>query len=102
MASIDDKWEIDKLDGRNWTTWKFQMQHLLMAKDVWDHVQETAPDPGEDAAAQVRHDRAQQKAMATLVVGIHSKLIYLMTSCTTPKDVWDTLRGQFERKTFCE
>ena len=100
MASIDDKWEIDKLDGRNWTTWKFQMQHLLMAKDVWDHVQGTAPDPGEDAAAQVRHDKAQQKAMATLVVGIHSKLIYLVTSCTTPKDVWDTLRGQFERNTF--
>jgi len=32
-------------------TWKFQMQHLLMAKDVMDHVTDTVPDPGEDAAA---------------------------------------------------
>jgi len=102
MASIGDKWEIDKLDGTNWSTWKFQMQHLLMAKDVWDHVNGTAEDPGEvaEAAVRTRYEKAKQKAMATLVVGIHSKLIYLVTSCTTPQDVWDTLRGQFERNTF--
>ena len=99
MASIGDKW-IDKLDGTNWTTWKFQMQHLLMAKEVWEQVTGTVPDPGEDAAARTRYDKAKQKAMATLVVGIHAKLIYLVTSCVTPKEVWDTLKGQFERNTF--
>ena len=70
------------------------MQHLLMAKDVWDHVNGTAEDPGEvaEAAVRTRYEKAKQKAMATLVVGIHSKLIYLVTSCTTPQDVWDTLK----------
>lgn len=102
MATLGEKWDIDKLDGSNWSTWKFQMQHLLMAKEVWDHVDGTAVDPGDDAeaAARLRYAKAKQKAMATLVVGIHSKLIYLVTSCTTPKDVWDTLKGQFERNTF--
>ena len=102
MATLGEKWDIDKLDGSNWSTWKFQMQHLLTAKEVWDHVDGTAVDPGDDAeaAARLRYAKAKQKAMATLVVGIHSKLIYLVTSCTTPKDVWDTLKGQFERNTF--
>ena len=57
--------------------------------------------PGEaDAAALARHNKAQQKAMATLVMGISSSQIYLVTSCTTPKDVWDTLKAQFERNTL--
>ena len=42
MAGVGEKWEVEKLDGSNWPTWKFQMKHLLMAKDVWDHVDGTA------------------------------------------------------------
>ena len=29
---------IDKLDGKNWSTWKFQMKHLLLAKGLWGLV----------------------------------------------------------------
>ncbi len=28
---MEEKWSIDRLDGTNWTTWKFQMRHLLLA-----------------------------------------------------------------------
>eukprot|EP00795_Rhopilema_esculentum_P015808 gene15808-biopygen5218 len=38
--------------------------------------------------------------MATLVMGIQSNLIYLVTSCETPKDLWDTLKAYFERDTI--
>ena len=32
----DERWIIEKLDGEaNWSTWKFQMKHLLLAKDLW-------------------------------------------------------------------
>ena len=37
MAEVD-KWSIDKLDSSNWTTWKFQMKHLLLAKGLWGIV----------------------------------------------------------------
>ena len=100
MAGIGDKWEIDKLNESNWSTWKFQMKHLLIAKEVWEHVDGTVQPPGEDAAAPARHVKAQQKAMATLVMGINPNLIYLVTSCNAPKEVWDTLKAQFERNTL--
>ena len=100
MAGISDKWEIEKLDRSNWPTWSFQMKHLLMAKEVWEHVDGTAPSPGNDLSAQASYEKTKQKAMATLVMGIKANLIYLVTSCTTPKDVWDTLRAQFERNTM--
>ena len=76
------------------------MKHLLMAKEVWEHVDSTVQPPGDDAAAQARHNKAQQKAMATLVMGINSKLIYLVTSSATPKDLWDTVKAHFERNTM--
>ena len=37
-TSVDEKWTIDKLDSSNWTTWKFQMHHLLLAKGLWELV----------------------------------------------------------------
>ena len=40
-TGADEKWVIDKLDGPNWTTWKFQMKHLLLAKGLWGVVDGT-------------------------------------------------------------
>ena len=39
--AVDKKWSIDKLESSNWATWKFQMQHLLLAKELWGHVDGT-------------------------------------------------------------
>ena len=35
---VKKKWSIDKLDDSNWSTWKFQMRHLLLAKELWKYV----------------------------------------------------------------
>ena len=40
-TSVDEKWTIDKLDSSNWTTWKFQTRHLLLAKGLWELVDGT-------------------------------------------------------------
>ena len=101
MAGIGEKFEIEKLNRSNWPTWKFQMMHLFMARELWEYVEGTALSPESDSnGAQARYEKDKQKAMATLVMGIQSNLIYLVTSCTTPKDFWDTLKAQFERNTL--
>jgi len=41
MAGFDEKWSVEKPDGSNWTTWKFQMKHLLLAKGLWGLVDGT-------------------------------------------------------------
>lgn len=40
-GTVEEKWSIDKLDGSNWQTWKFQMRHLLLAKGLWGLVDGT-------------------------------------------------------------
>jgi hypothetical protein len=62
MAGIDDKWSIEKLDGSNWTTWKFQMKHLLMAKGLWKVVDgtETVPDAADAAVVAKYHQKVER------------------------------------------
>ena len=37
----EEKWTIDKLDGTNWSTWKFHMRHMLLLKGLWGIVDGT-------------------------------------------------------------
>ena len=39
---MKEKWTLEKLDGYNWITWKFQLCHLLMAKGLWKFVDGSA------------------------------------------------------------
>ena len=100
-AGADEKWTIDKLDGTNWTTWKFQMKHLLLAKELWGIVDGTER-LAEDAEADARaaFGRRSQKAFSVLVLAINSSQLYLVTSSETPSAAWTALRNHFERDTL--
>ena len=99
--AAEEKWCIDKLDGSNWMTWKFQVRHLLLAKGLWGVVDgsETLP---EDSSAQVHaeFEKKEQKALSTIALAVSTPQLYLITSCEKPKDAWDALRNHFERKTL--
>ena len=92
---------IEKLNGDNWTTWKFQMEHLLKGKGFWDHVAENTEPPG-IANMQARQEflRKRERAFAIIVLSINTSQLYLVTSCTTPKEAWDVLRNHYERNTL--
>ena len=98
---MDEKWVIDKLDGLNWITWKFQMRHLLLAKGLWGYV-DGSETLREDASAQQQADfrKASQKAFSTIVMAISTSQLYLITSVEKPKNPWDALHDHYERDTL--
>ena len=96
MAGLDEKWYAEKLGGSNWTTWKFQMKHLLRAKGLWQVVEGTEVQPKEAQAA-AEFQKKSEKALATIVLGISSSKLYLTTSCECPKNAWNVLKQHFER-----
>ena len=59
-AIAETKWSIDKLDGSNWSVWKFQMKHLLLAKGLWGLVDGTEDLRG-GATAQQQADFKRRK-----------------------------------------
>ncbi|CAB4035006.1 Retrovirus-related Pol poly from transposon TNT 1-94 [Paramuricea clavata] len=98
---MEEKWSIDKLDGSNWSTWKFQMKHLLLAKGLWGFVDgsvELAGSASGETAAQFRSKA--QRAFSTIVLAIKSAQLYLVSSCENPKQAWDALKNHFERDTL--
>ena len=98
---MEEKWSVEKLDGSNWITWKFQVRHLLMAKRLWKFVDGSAVLAGDATAeATEKFHAEQQKAFSTIVMSVVSSLLYLITSCELPKDAWDTLKKHFERDTL--
>ena len=98
---MDEKCVIDKLDGSNWLTWKFQFRHLLIAKDLWNHVEGTAVlENGATEKKQLEFKKREQKAFSNLVLCISSSQLYLITSYETANEAWGNLRGHFERETL--
>ena len=71
----------------------------LMKDGHWEIVSgtETAPEGGDDRAKfQSRHDRA----LAIIVLSLDPSLLYLLGEPKSPVDVWKTLSGQFQKKTW--
>ncbi len=97
--TMEDGLFIEKLSGpENWATWKFQMEHLMKAKGLWGMVAETENVPdGANAQTRAEFEKRKEKAFSVLVLNVSTPQLYLITSCKTPKEAWDTLKGHFER-----
>ena len=96
--ATEDSWKIEKLDGSNWLTWKFQMRHLLLAKGLWGYVD--GSEKLEDTASALQKkefNKKSQMAFSTIVMAVSSSQLYLITSCERPNDAWGALKTQFER-----
>ena len=71
VSTVDEKWSIDRLDGKNWMTWKFQMGHLLLGKELWGYVDgtETLEDDA-TAQQQANYRKKSQKALSAIVMAV--------------------------------
>ena len=98
---MEEKWTIEKLNRNNWTTWKFQMKHLLLAKGFWCIVDGSETlDPVASAERRAEYGLKSQKAFSTIVLAMNTAQLYLVTSCEEPKEAWDALKNHFERGTL--
>jgi len=99
---IEDKQSVDKLSSKNYSTWKFKLKHLLIAKELWGYVDGSIIEPEESASVQTKLDytKKSSKAMSIIVLSVSDDLLYLITSCAEPKQAWGTLQQHFERDTL--
>ena len=100
MAQEEAKLLIDKLEGvKNWQIWKYQMTAILEARELYGHIDETLTCPtvsDSSSGAIALFEKTQKKTKAVIVKSIKSDLIYLITECQTPKEIWDKLKQRFE------
>ena len=81
MANI-----ADKLDSSNRMTWKFQIKHPLLAKNLWGFIDGTEALQDEASAQQrAEFNKKSQKAFSTIVMLVSSSQLYLITSYEDPR-----------------
>ena len=88
------------LNSSNYSTWKIQCKMALVKEGLWGIVNgsETAPT---EAVQLVTFTARKDKALATIVLAVEPKLLYLVgADPTDPAVVWKALADQFQRNTW--
>ena len=102
MDSSDGKSSIDKLNGTNYSTWKFQTKHFLLAKGLYEIVDGSEKEPASTAEGKVKeaYKERSRKAFSHIVLSVSTELLYLITDCNSAADAWNKLQSHFERNTL--
>lgn len=86
--------DIDKLDGENYSTWRLQMKCVLICENLWTSVHDDPPEkPTQES------ERKNEKALATIMLGLNKDLLVLISHCKTAKEAWDKIEKEFWRDT---
>ncbi len=90
-------------DGTNYLYWKMRMSTYIKANDYasWQVIsfgdtQVVMNDDGSFTDEQLKHIEKNNKAKNLLLTTIAPSEFYLISSCETAKDIWDTLSKTYE------
>ena len=97
--------EIDKLNGTNYQSWKYNIKLVLMARGLFSIVDgsEKAPEIKEEDATKADSIKTKKewrlrsdKAYTTIALSVEKSLQVHISSTTDAHEAWETLRKQFE------
>ena len=93
---------IIPLNEKNYPTWKVQMKMQLMKENILNIVQGTEQAPPAEAEEKVKSNyiSRRDKALATIVLAVDPKLLYLLGDPCDPAVVWNILQNTFMKKTW--
>ena len=101
MTTMMEITKIERLDGSNYQSWKYNIKLVLMERGLWGFIQglEEAPTVTDEdkkekevTAFRLRSD----KAYSLIALSIGKSLQVHITNTTEPKVAWDTLQNHFE------
>ena len=90
---------ITPLNEKNFPTWKIQVKMSLIKDDLWRIVNEEELAPT-DPAALNKFNIRKDKALASIVLCIAPKLLYLLGDPVNPVDIWKKLHDIFQKKSW--
>ena len=69
------------------------MMDILMGQDLWEYVEGTITLPSE-AAARAAWKKKDRMALSMIRLRVADKMLVYVTSSTTAKEAWDTLKSR--------
>jgi len=89
--------KIEKLKDTNYHSWKQKIFHLLVLKDLDQHIEGTRPTNAEEHCT---WDVSDAKAQAFIALTLSDQLLESVRDVKTCKEMWATIRDVFERHTL--
>ena len=97
--SLSEITKIEKLNGRNYQSWKYYVKLILMERGLWGFTQEGQESPpAADASATVKSafPLRSDKVYSLIALNAEKDLQVHITSTTDPLAAWKILQKQFE------
>ncbi|CAK9810851.1 hypothetical protein ANTQUA_LOCUS6656 [Anthophora quadrimaculata] len=96
MSDKEVGMEIVKLEGTNYSTWKFEVEIALEAKDLLGFVNGTIVKPDEDKITELKA-YGQKSAQVKMIIlsTIAQNLRRNLYNCSTAKEMWDKLKDLY-------
>lgn len=94
MASEKLSTLFAKLNNGNYAQWSFKMKMVLIRDGLWKVINTEKP------ALDLTWDASDQKAFATIVLGIGDDQIVLVKKEKTAKEVWEVLRAYHQKSSL--
>lgn len=81
-------WNIEKLNGSNYETWKFEMKMVLIREELWAVVEDELPAESSQTGA---WKTKNMKALSTIALCVEKSQFPLIKKCESAKDSWKKL-----------
>ena len=91
------EYAIDKLEADNYVVWKWQMENVLRAKNLYEVVSSDIKEEEDESIT-----RSNEQAMALIGSGLNRENKMLVVGCTSAHQIWSRLESIFENKTSFE
>ena len=96
---MEIKSKLVLLTGDNYATWKVQVKMCLIKDDLWRIVNETEAAPT-DAGQLAKYNVRKDRALATIVLAVDPKLLYIIGDPEEPAACWKKIEDTFQKKTW--
>jgi hypothetical protein len=108
MAEIQDgigaggSHKVKMFVGRDFHLWKFQFLTYAEFRDVNGYFDGSEVKPSEEAPEEEkrRWKKGDSLARTILLTALDYNQMQLVTTCTTSKEMWDRLKGKFEKESL--
>lgn len=98
-SAVTDCLRIEKLNGSNYSIWKFKLRMMLMRDELWDVV-ESSMDSGMEAAQLVQWRRKDNRALATICLSVDDSQMVHVKDATSAREAWSKLKDYHEKSSL--
>lgn len=90
------KTNFKKLNGENYSTWKYRMELLLQKDDLWNNVSKEVAVDKRDAA----WTKKDAEARAFIALMVEDSQLFHLKKTVTANEMWEGLKGYHEKSTL--